>query len=144
MRLEVFTGVSFLTLDSKNRLFLPPKYRDATRTYVLTPGFDGCILIYSLDRWRDVVKKMESISLKNKNYQRAFLRTFFADAEVVKMDRQGRILIPQKLKERFSLKSQVALVGVKDKLELWDRRKWQRYYEASVKLLNKVKSQLEI
>ncbi|MFQ3676299.1 MAG: division/cell wall cluster transcriptional repressor MraZ [Endomicrobiia bacterium] len=142
--MNIYTGISYHTLDSKNRLFLPPKYRGKTKKYVFTSGIDECVVIYSADIWQDVVKKIEDISLKNKSYQRAFLRTFFADAEIVEIDNQGRILIPQKFKEKYRLIKEVVIVGVKEKIELWNSDVWKRYYSYSTNLLKKIKTQLEI
>jgi MraZ protein len=142
--MNIYTGISCHTLDSKNRLFLPPKYRGKTKRYIFTSGIDECVVIYSYDRWQEVVKKIENISLKNKSYQRAFLRTFFADAEFIDIDNQGRILIPQKFKEKYKLTKEVVIVGVKEKIELWDKTTWEKYYAHSISVLKKIKSQLEI
>lgn len=139
-----YTGVSYHILDSKGRLFLPPKYRGKSKKYVFVSGVDECITLYSFDRWDNVVNKVEKVSLENKSYQRAFLRTFFADAEFVEIDKQGRILIPQKFKKKYKIEKEVVIVGVKDKIELWNKRLWEKYYDMSVDLLNKIKSQLDI
>jgi len=142
--MNIYTGISYHILDSKNRLFLPPKYRGKTKKYIFTSGIDDCVVIYSSDVWQDVVKKVENFSLKNKSYQRAFLRTFFADAEIVDIDNQGRVLIPQKFKEKYKLIKEVVIVGNKEKIELWNKDMWEKYYSYSTKMLKKIKSQLEI
>lgn len=144
MRDEIFTGISYHSLDEKNRLFIPPKYRNNKKTFVLTCGIDDCIIMYSLDRWKQVVKKLELVSIKNKNYQRAFIRTFFAEAEIVDVDNQGRILIPKKFKEKYNFKNQIVLVGNKDKLEIWSKDRWEEYYSSVSKIIKKIKSQIDI
>ncbi len=142
--MNIYTGISYHILDSKSRLFLAPKYRGKSNKYILCSGIDDCVVIYSYDNWNKIVGKIESISLKNKSYQRAFLRTFFADVEMVVIDNQGRILIPQKFKEKYNLIKEVVVVGVKDKIELWNKKVWERYYLTSVNVLKKIKAQLEI
>ncbi len=140
---QIFTGVSHHTLDNKNRLFLPQKYREGNK-YVLTHGIDNCIVIYPFHQWQDVVKKVDSLSLKNKLHQRVLIRAFFAEAEVVNIDKQGRILIPQKFKEKLKIESEVVLVGNRNKIELWAKKEWEKYYKNASKILNQIKSQVYI
>ncbi len=140
----IFTGFSYHTIDEKNRLFLPNKYRGSDKRYVLTCGVDNCIMIYSYNQWQRTVKKIETISIKNKTYQRAFLRNFFAEAEIVEIDIQGRILIPKKFKEKYHLDNEVVLVGNKDKLELWSKKEWKKYYKNTSRIIKRIKSQIDI
>jgi MraZ protein len=140
---KVFIGISYLTLDKKGRVFLPQKFR-FRKKYVLTYGIDNCVSIYPYEEWLEVVKKMENISLKNKLYQRIFNRTFFAQAEIVELDNQGRLLIPKKFKEKYFLSNEVVLVGNKNKIELWSKKEWDRYYKNAEKILTQLKSQIEI
>ncbi|MFN3550269.1 MAG: division/cell wall cluster transcriptional repressor MraZ [Endomicrobiia bacterium] len=140
----IFTGISYHTLDEKNRLFLPNKYRSGTKKYVLTCGIDNCIVIYSYNQWQQAVKRIETISIKNKTYQRAFVRNFFAEAEVVEIDIQGRILIHKKFKEKYHLNNEVVLVGNRDKLELWSKEEWEKYYNKTSRIIRKIKTQIDI
>jgi MraZ protein len=141
---SVLTGISFHTLDEKNRLFIPPKFRSEEKKYVLTCGIDNCIVIYSFNHWKNVVKKIELLSIKNKTYQRAFVRLFFAEAEIVEIDKQGRLLIPKKFKQKYKLYNEVVLVGNKDKIELWSKEEWDKYYDKMLKIIKKVKTQIDI
>lgn len=141
---KIYTGVSYHTLDKKNRLFLPPKYRTQENKYVLTFSLDNCIIIYPYSEWQNVVRKIDNLSLKNKQYQRSFLRMFFAEAEIVEIDKQGRILIPQKFKERNKIKREVVLVGNRDKLELWNKKEWQKYVKESQKIIQRIKTEIII
>lgn len=140
---QIFTGISHHILDSKNRLFLPQKYRAGSK-YVLTYGIDNCIVIYPFQEWQEVVKKVDSLSLKNKLHQRILTRTFFAEAEVVEIDKQGRILIPQKFKEKFKIETEVVLIGNRNKIELWAKKEWDKYYKNASIILNRIKSQVDI
>ncbi|MCS7231499.1 MAG: division/cell wall cluster transcriptional repressor MraZ [Elusimicrobiota bacterium] len=141
---DILTGISFHILDQKNRLFIPLKYRNKQKKFVMTYGLDNCVVIYSFKKWQEVIKKIENLSIKNKLYQRAFIRLFFAEAEIVEIDRQGRILIPKKFKDRFNLGNEIVLVGNKDKLEIWSKEEWFRYYKEVSKIINKIKTQIEI
>ena len=143
--MRAFSGVSYHRLDAKNHLFIPQRYRDPGVTaYVLTSGIDSCVVMYSRPRWDDVVKRIESLSLRNKAYQRAFVRLFFADAEEVELDRHGRIRIACSVAERYRLGGEVALVGVRDRVEIWNRDAWERYYRESFRVLARVRTQLDI
>ncbi|MCX7957084.1 MAG: division/cell wall cluster transcriptional repressor MraZ [Endomicrobia bacterium] len=138
------TGLSYHNLDEKNRLFIPPKYRANEKKFVITCGLDNCIIVYPLCRWSKAVEKIEQVSIKNKLYQRAFSRLFFAEAHIVELDTQGRILIPKELKIKFNLKSEVVLVGNKDKLEIWSKQEWQKYYNNVAKMIKNIRSQIDI
>ncbi len=140
---KVFIGISHLVLDKKGRIFLPQKFR-LKKKYVLTYGIDNCIVIYPYQEWFETVKKLETISLKNKLYQRMFSRTFFAQAEIVELDNQGRLLIPKKFKDKYSLYGEVVLVGNRNKIELWSKSEWEKYYKNAQKILSHLKSQIEI
>lgn len=141
---KIYSGISYLTLDSKNRLFIPQKYRSEDKKYVLTCGVDQCINIYSYTHWEEVVKKIDSLSLKNKTHQRTFIRTFFAEAEIVEIDNQGRILIPNKFKQMYKIKNKVVLVGNRDRIELWEHNTWEKYYKNAQRIIAKIKSQIDI
>jgi MraZ protein len=141
---RAFSGVSYHRLDAKNHLFIPQRFRDAgVSSYTLTSGIDNCVVMYSRPRWDEVVKRIEALSLRNKAYQRAFVRTFFADAEEVTLDRQGRIRITCPFAERYQLGGEVALVGVRDRVEIWNRKEWERYYRESSRVLARIRSQLD-
>ncbi|MCX7716001.1 MAG: division/cell wall cluster transcriptional repressor MraZ [Endomicrobia bacterium] len=141
---KIFTGISLLTLDEKNRLFLPQKFRGKSKKYVLTCGVEPCVIIYPYFEWEEVVRKIDSFSLKNKTYQRIFIRTFFAEAEVVEIDPQGRILIPQKFIKKYGFSSEVILVGNRNKIELWDKTSWEKYLQEAEKIIKKIKTQIEL
>lgn len=142
--INILTGISYHILDQKNRLFIPPKYRNNQKKFVMTYGLDNCIVIYPFKRWQEVVKKIENISIKNKTYQRAFLRLFFAEAEILDIDEQGRLLIPKKFKEKLKLKNEVVLIGNKDKLEIWSKEEWLKYSADFSKIIKSIKSQIDI
>ena len=117
------------TIDIKNRLFLPSKYRQKKGLFVLTRGLELCLSLYDIQSWEKVLVRLESMQLKNKIEERAFKRALLSGAHEVSPDVQGRVLIPQVLMEYARLKNDIAIIGVGDRLELWDAKNWQQYYQ---------------
>ena len=95
----MFMGEFDHTTDPKGRLIVPSKFREELGdTFVVTKGLDGCLLAYAKPEWDRVTTGLRELSLVNKN-GRQFIRFFFAGAAEIEMDKQGRILIPEKLRE---------------------------------------------
>ncbi len=121
------------TLDGKNRLAIPPKFRAALqeekgRSLFLTSGLDGCLYLFLPSRWKRLVDEdFAAFSLPDKEEERAFKRKFFSEAEEVTPDAVGRILIPQYLKEHAGLKGSALVLGAGRRAEVWDRTRWNSY-----------------
>jgi MraZ protein len=121
------------TLDGKNRLAIPPKFRDALReekgrSLFLTSGLDGCLYLFLPSRWRRLVDEdFASFSLPDKEEERAFKRKFFSEAEEMTPDAAGRILVPRYLKEHAGLRGPVLVLGAGRRAEVWDRARWNAY-----------------
>lgn len=121
------------TIDDKNRVSMPAKFRkELGKRIIITPGLDQCLFIFTTKEWTKVAKKLSSsaddLSFL-KNDQRSFNRFMFGRAAEVELDSIGRILVPDFLKERIGLKDKVALVGVEDRLEIWNDKVWAEYKE---------------
>ena len=118
-----FTGEYNNTIDQKNRLSIPAKYRKAldisnNNTFVLTKGFDQCLFLYPLEEWKIVENQLSSLStIKGKN--RSFIRSIVRYANYLKYDSQGRIQIPEILLNYSNIKKNVAVIGVIKKIEIW-------------------------
>lgn len=118
-----FTGEYNNTIDQKNRLSIPAKYRKAldisnNNTFVLTKGFDQCLFLYPLEEWKIVENQLSSLStIKGKN--RNFIRSIVRYANYLKYDSQGRIQIPEILLNYSNIKKNVAVIGVIKKIEIW-------------------------
>jgi MraZ protein len=115
------------TLDDKNRLTLPAKFRAAfAGGVVVTRGMDGCLYVYRRDDWDALVANrlagLDPLSQEGRRMQ----RFFFAGASEVDPDRQGRVMIPAALIDHAGLGREVVVAGVRDHLEIWDRAKWRR------------------
>ena len=117
------------TLDDKRRVMLPKKFKDALgKKVVVTRGLDNCLFLYSHKEWADVAKRLRELSFAQKD-TRGFNRFMFSGAAEVDVDRTGRILIPEHLKQFAALKTKVVLAGVSDRVEIWDEKRWVAYQE---------------
>ena len=115
------------TIDDKNRLTLPAKFRGAFADgIVVTRGMDGCLYAYTQDGWRGVVDSrlagLHPLSKEGRRMQ----RFFFAGATEGTLDKQGRVSLPAPLLQHAQLGRDVVVAGVNDHLEIWDRAAWQR------------------
>ena len=118
-----FTGEYYNTLDSKSRLSIPAKFRKALnpindRTFVLTRGFDNCLLLYPVSEWSKVEEQLSFLS-SMKGRHRNFIRSIVRHASYAQYDSQGRILIPENLGEFANIDKDVTVIGVIKKIELW-------------------------
>ena len=119
-----FTGEYHNSLDQKNRLNIPAKFRKVLnpvneRTFVLTRGFDQCLVLYPLEDWGQVESQLRKLSsIRGKH--RSFVRSVTRYATAVKYDGQGRIQIPDTLLGYSSIHKEAAIIGMINKIELWD------------------------
>lgn len=117
-------------LDAKGRIALPAKFREAFADGVyLTLGQDGCLFAFPKEEWDRRAEEVRSRPLSNQR-ARAYARLFFANAERVELDGQGRLVIPQKLRALGGVDREVVVIGVSDRLEIWSSRAWERYEQA--------------
>ena len=131
----MFYGEYEHAIDSKGRLIVPAKFREALKTQqvtslFLTRGLDGCLFLFPESEWRLVESRFKQIPF-TKGEGRKFNRLFFSGAAEVAIDGLGRLLVPKSLKEFAEIKQQVVIVGVSNRMEIWSREKWQTYYESS-------------
>lgn len=120
----MFMGEYNHTIDAKGRLIVPAKFREILGdNFIVTKGLDGCLFVYPNDEWTRFEEKLKSLPLTNKN-ARQFTRFFLAGAAACEVDKQGRILLPQVLREFASLEKDVVLVGVASRIKIWSRERW--------------------
>jgi MraZ protein len=126
----LLTGTHPRTLDDKKRLTLPKRIREqlgeVTKLFV-TPGQDKCLWLFSQDRLERMADKLDESPATDKEV-RLFRQLFFSQTEEVEVDAQGRILLPDRLIELGGLKHEVILLGIQDRMELWDAQRWQRHF----------------
>ena len=125
------------TIDEKNRISLPVKFRkEMGKKIIITPGLDQCLFIFTTKEWEKVSTRLSSSDSDLsflKADQRSFNRNMFGRAAEVEIDSIGRILIPEILKNKINLKNSAVLVGVKDRVEVWNDKVWAQYSEIAEK-----------
>ena len=121
----MFFGEYEHTIDDKNRLTLPAKYRDALAAgIVLTRGLDECLDVYPRGDWDALVEQNLAPLDPFSKEARELKRFFFAAASDAELDKQGRVLVPPALNRHAKLGREVVVAGVHDHLEIWDRAAW--------------------
>jgi len=121
-------------LDSKNRLTIPAKLRmELGEKPVLTRGLDGCLFVYPNRDWQLFSEKINNLPLGQKK-ARDFKRFMLSGASEIEIDEMGRILIPDPLKKYAKLRKSIVIIGVQDRIELWDENAWDKYIAESEKL----------
>lgn len=123
----MFRGKFEYSIDDKGRVKIPPKFKNKiveknSNTLILTV-FDECIYAYTQNVWDELEKKALNLPLTNKSARR-FKRMFFSSAQDVNIDKQGRLLIPQILREDVGIEKDVVVLGNLDHIEIWSKSKW--------------------
>ena len=142
----MFYGEYLHTIDRKGRLILPAKFRESAKSnfidkFFITRGLDGCLFMFSEDEWRTQEQKFKSLSI-TKQQARTFNRLYFSGAVEVVADKQGRILIPQFLKDYAGIKREVMVVGVSNRIEIWAKDKWKEFYGNNQPVFEDIAEQL--
>lgn len=132
-----FTGTHFRTLDDKCRLAIPKTYREGicaeaptVATMVIAPETEQALALYSESQFQ---RRAEEVRRCTKDSQelRTFLRLYFSQAESVEIDKQGRIRIPERLIRFAGLQQEVVLLGVNDRVEIWDKGRWDAFMQTN-------------
>jgi len=124
----MFIGEFQHNLDEKGRLAIPAKFRaDLKKGAVVTKGLDNCLFLYTKDAWEELITSKLSRLSFNKANQRAFARFMLSGASEVEFDAQGRIVLPEYLRHFADLHKQVVIAGLYDRLEIWDKDRWEAY-----------------
>ncbi len=129
-------------IDEKGRVSVPAKFRDDLgNTFIVTKGLDNCLFAYSKEEWQTFETKLKSLPMTNIN-ARNFVRFFFSGATECEIDKQGRINIPQNLREYANLSKELCVIGVSTRVEIWDREKWQNYTSPENMDVDEIASQM--
>jgi MraZ protein len=125
----MFFGEFEHTIDSKGRLTIPAKFKDdLVGGIVVTRGLDHCLWAYTREEWKKVSEKIASLPMTSADARR-FTRFMFAGANEAIPDRQGRIIIPQKLLEHADIDKDVVVTGMMNRIEIWSPDRWQTEQE---------------
>ena len=131
----MFYGEFEHSIDRKGRLILPAKFREVAKNqfvekFFVTRGLDKCLFMFSEEEWRSQENKFKTMSF-TKQQSRTFNRLLFSGAVEVIFDKQGRVLVPQYLKDFAEIKRDVMIVGVSNRIEIWAKDKWHDFYANS-------------
>lgn len=123
----MFLGTHTPRLDEKGRLFLPAKFRDElAEGLVLTRGQERCLYVWPTSEFARMTEQLRQAPVTNKA-ARDYLRMLFAGASDEKPDKQGRVTIPQMLRDYAGLDKDCVVIGAMNRVEIWDAEAWQRY-----------------
>ena len=138
----MFLGEYQHSVDDKGRLVLPAKFRDRLDDgLVVTKGQEHCLYLFPMDRWEEEVAKVQALPRENKRF-RNYARTFFGSASDQTLDRQGRIQVPQGLRDYAELDKDVIVVGVGERVEIWDVAAWSTLSEEADELFSGIEESL--
>ncbi len=116
------------TIDDKNRISLPSKFRQTMgKKIVITPGLDQCLFVFTEKEWKLIAEKLAQNASMLSSDMRSFTRYMFGGASEVEVDNIGRVLVPDFLKDRANLKNKVVWIGVQNRLEIWNEKSWTDY-----------------
>ncbi len=117
------------SIDAKGRLIVPAKLREQLgEKFIVTRGLDGCLFGYPLSEWNQLEAKLSEMPLAKKD-ARTFVRFFYSAATECEIDKQGRINIPTTLREHAKLTKACVIIGVANRIEIWDEEKWHAFSE---------------
>jgi len=128
--IDRFIGHHSYSLDSKGRVSIPSDFREVlTERYderlVLMKHYDRCLVAYPLEEWQKLDEKISALPASDPMVTR-YLRQFYSSAKVCELDKQGRVLVPSTLKSHAGLSRDVILIGMSNKIEIWDPDEWKK------------------
>jgi MraZ protein len=128
----VFYGEYLVSFTAPGRLVLPKKIRELLKgdTFILTKGFDFCLSGFDKDEWENKARELLNVSLlSQENIEKR--RILFSSVVYLKIDEQGRFVIPKNLLSHAKLKDEAVIIGVGDHFEIWDPKEWKKYAHTS-------------
>lgn len=114
-------------IDTKGRLAVPVKFRaELNEGIIITRGVDHCLFVFDMAEWQKLVAKLTSLSLMHGD-SRAFVRLMLSGAVDTKLDAQGRVLVPDYLRNFAALDKEVVIAGLYNRVEIWNAANWDEY-----------------
>ena len=125
----MFLGQFRHTIDSKGRVSIPVRFRETLaeryeETLIVTTDLDQCLAAYPVEEWRLIVEKAKDLPQMRKEVK-DWMRVFYSRAVECPLDRQGRILVPPTLRDQAKLNRQIVMLGMFNKIEVWDLKRWK-------------------
>ncbi len=135
----MFRGIFHNSVDDKGRMSIPARFREQIKSehetpLVLTLGFDQCLFLYPMDAWKKIEEKLSSLDTLNAEV-RQFQRTIMKASDEVEIDQQGRIMISPVLRKEAGISKTVAIVGMLNRIEIWDKQKYENYHAQTTQSL---------
>ena len=138
----MFIGEYNHNLDDKGRLAIPAKFRAVLKKgAVVTKGLDNCLFLYSKEQFQKIAQKFAALPISQAK-ARAFARHMLAGAMDVSFDNQGRVTLPEYLRQFSGLKKGIIIAGLYNHLEIWDEKAWQNYKQEAEKNSNSIAEEL--
>ncbi|MDD5680697.1 MAG: division/cell wall cluster transcriptional repressor MraZ [Candidatus Omnitrophica bacterium] len=142
----MFYGEYAHSLDKKGRLILPSKFRETAKAnyiekFFVTRGLDSCLFMFTEEEWKTQEAKFKAMPF-TKAQSRKFNRLYFSGAMEITFDKQGRILLPKYLKDFAGIRHEVMVIGVSNRIEIWDIEKWREFYNSEKGSFEKISENL--
>ena len=135
---SMFMGEFRHNIDTKGRMIVPSKLREELgEQFVLTRGLDGCLFGYPMKEWANLETKLNDMPLAKKD-ARTFVRFFYSAATECELDKQGRINIPSTLRNYAALTKECVVIGVSNRIEIWDEARWQEFSEVAAENFDEI------
>ncbi len=139
----MFIGEYTYSVDEKRRLSIPSNFRTSLGTSaVVTRGIDSCLTVYPTKEWKELSKKLQNLPTA-KGEARGFVRILLSGAVQVKFDKLGRILLPDFLKKYAQIRKNVVIIGLGNKIEIWDKKVWEIYKTKTEAQVGSIAEKLE-
>lgn len=127
----MFMGEYHHSIDDKNRLIIPSKFRDGLGDeFVVTRGIENCLFVYSRNEWDKIVSKLEGLPFTKRD-ARSFIRFFLSGATVAEFDKQGRVNITSPLISYANIDKECVIIGAGDRLEIWSVDNWNSFFDSA-------------
>ena len=138
----MFIGEFSHNLDDKGRIAIPKKFRpNLSRGAVVTRGLDNCLFLYTKKEWEKLAEKLAALPFAQAN-TRAFSRLMLAGAMDVEIDAQGRVILPEYLRQYAQLKKEIIVAGLYNRIEIWNAEKWNEYKTKTEAESNQIAEQM--
>ncbi len=129
----MFTGEYECTLDEKGRVSIPSKFREVLNQrynckLILSRWFDGCLALFPYEEWVKIANKLRETTSFTQPEGRKLQRLFFSSAIECSLDKQGRLMIPQRQRQMAGINRRVVMIGIVDKIEIWAKEAMDKYY----------------
>ncbi len=141
----MFMGEYHHSVDNKNRLIIPSSLRQQRKNnkdeFVITRGLEQSLFLYPTLEWQSLGERLKNLSTAKSN-SRAFVRLLFSGAHPVQPDTQGRITLPQGLRDFAQIEEKVVIIGAFNKIEIWNEERWEKYYKQQRSLFEELSEKI--